>query len=74
MDHYNPTNVTHGAQDGVVRHVGDLGNVTQMPRAELSLGLPMMPFSYSANTQSLAEALFCTRRRTTWATAAFLLA
>jgi Cu-Zn family superoxide dismutase len=27
MDHYNPTNVTHGAQDGVVRHVGDLGNV-----------------------------------------------
>jgi len=27
MDHYNPSNVTHGAPNVVVRHVGDLGNV-----------------------------------------------
>ncbi|OMJ07505.1 Superoxide dismutase [Cu-Zn] [Smittium culicis] len=26
--HYNPHNVTHGAKDAAVRHVGDLGNVT----------------------------------------------
>lgn len=55
--HFNPQNVTHGAPDGPVRHVGDLGNILANDQGEAIVHIRDSVISFSG-TNNIAGRAF----------------
>ncbi|XP_072764103.1 uncharacterized protein [Anoplolepis gracilipes] len=55
--HFNPENVTHGAPDDTVRHVGDLGNVQANSEGEATINITDNIISLSGPNNILGRSI-----------------
>ncbi|CAK9823549.1 Superoxide dismutase [Cu-Zn], chloroplastic [Anthophora retusa] len=55
--HFNPENVTHGAPDSPVRHVGDLGNIVANAKGEANVHIKDSVISLSGKNSIMGRAI-----------------